>query len=37
MKLVSFAAAGRNSYGAVVEDGIVDLGRRLGAIPWLIK
>ena len=30
MKLVSFAAAGRNSYGAVVGDGIVDLGRRLG-------
>jgi 2-keto-4-pentenoate hydratase/2-oxohepta-3-ene-1,7-dioic acid hydratase in catechol pathway len=28
MKLVSFAAAGRNSYGAVVGDGIVDLGRR---------
>jgi 2-keto-4-pentenoate hydratase/2-oxohepta-3-ene-1,7-dioic acid hydratase in catechol pathway len=30
MKLVSFAAAGRNSYGAVVGDGVVDLGRRLG-------
>src|SRR6201997_2829013 len=30
MKLVSFAAAGRNSYGAVIGDGIVDLGRRLG-------
>ncbi len=30
MKLVSFAAAGRNSYGAVVGDGIVDLGHRLG-------
>ena len=30
MKLVSFAASGRNSYGAVVGDGIVDLGRRLG-------
>ena len=28
MKLVSFTAAGRNSYGAVVGDGIVDLGRR---------
>src|SRR5262245_58655402 len=30
MQLVSFAAAGRNSYGVVVGDGIVDLGRRLG-------
>ncbi|HJU20665.1 MAG TPA: fumarylacetoacetate hydrolase family protein [Stellaceae bacterium] len=30
MKLVSFTAAGRTSYGAVVGDGIVDLGRRLG-------
>jgi 2-keto-4-pentenoate hydratase/2-oxohepta-3-ene-1,7-dioic acid hydratase in catechol pathway len=31
MKLVSFSAAGRSSYGAVVGDGIVDLGRRLGS------
>ena len=31
MKLASFSAAGRTSYGAVVGDGIVDLGRRLGA------
>jgi hypothetical protein len=30
MKLVSFTASGRNSYGAVVGDGVVDLGRRLG-------
>ena len=30
MKLVSFAASGRNSYGAVVGDGVFDLGRRLG-------
>ena len=30
MKLASFSASGRNSYGAVVEGGIVDLGRRLG-------
>src|ERR1700739_2037680 len=30
MKLVSFAASGRNSYGAVVVDGVFDLGRRLG-------
>src|SRR6478672_2011151 len=29
MKLVSFAASGRNSYGAVVGDGVFDLGRRL--------
>ena len=31
MKLVSFAAAGRNSYGAVVGDGIVDLSPRAEA------
>jgi hypothetical protein len=30
VKLVSFIASGRGSYGAVVGDGIVDLGRRLG-------
>jgi hypothetical protein len=30
IKLVSFAASGRNSYGAVVGDGVFDLGRRLG-------
>jgi hypothetical protein len=30
MKLVSFAASGRDSYGAVVGDGVFDLGRRLG-------
>ena len=30
MKLASFHASGRDSYGAVVEGGIVDLGRRLG-------
>ena len=30
MKLVSFTASGRNSYGAVVGDGVVDVGRRLG-------
>jgi len=32
MKLVSFTASGRNSYGAVVGDGVVDLGRRLGPV-----
>ena len=30
MKLISFTVSGRNSYGAVVGDGVVDLGRRLG-------
>jgi 2-keto-4-pentenoate hydratase/2-oxohepta-3-ene-1,7-dioic acid hydratase in catechol pathway len=30
MKLISFAVSGRSSYGAVVGDGVVDLGRRLG-------
>lgn len=30
MKLLSFTAAGRDSYGAVVGDGVVDLGARLG-------
>jgi 2-keto-4-pentenoate hydratase/2-oxohepta-3-ene-1,7-dioic acid hydratase in catechol pathway len=30
MKLASFSVSGRTSYGAVVEGGIVDLGRRLG-------
>ena len=30
MKLISFSAAGRSSYGALVGDGIVDLRRRLG-------
>src|SRR5438477_1547642 len=31
MKLASFIASGRQSYGAVVDDGIVDLGARLGS------
>src|SRR5271170_4625866 len=30
MKLISFAASGRSSYGAVVGDSVVDFGRRLG-------
>src|SRR5208282_1292085 len=30
MKLMSFKHKGRESYGAVVDGGIVDLGRRLG-------
>ena len=29
MKLATFTAGGRTSYGAVVGEGIVDLGRRL--------
>jgi 2-keto-4-pentenoate hydratase/2-oxohepta-3-ene-1,7-dioic acid hydratase in catechol pathway len=29
LKLVTFTAGGRTSYGAVVADGVVDLGRRL--------
>lgn len=29
MKLATFTASGRTSYGAVIDDGIVDLGRRL--------
>ncbi|HEX3349242.1 MAG TPA: fumarylacetoacetate hydrolase family protein [Acetobacteraceae bacterium] len=31
MKLAGFRAAGRTSYGAVADDGIIDLGRRFGA------
>ena len=30
MKLISFATAGRSSYGAVLGDGIADFGLRLG-------
>jgi 2-keto-4-pentenoate hydratase/2-oxohepta-3-ene-1,7-dioic acid hydratase in catechol pathway len=30
MRLASFSAGNRNSYGAVVGDGIVDIGRRIG-------
>jgi 2-keto-4-pentenoate hydratase/2-oxohepta-3-ene-1,7-dioic acid hydratase in catechol pathway len=30
MRLASFATGGRSSYGIVVGDGVVDLGRRLG-------
>jgi 2-keto-4-pentenoate hydratase/2-oxohepta-3-ene-1,7-dioic acid hydratase in catechol pathway len=30
MKLISFTGSGHSSYGAVVGDRIVDLGRRLG-------
>lgn len=31
MKLLSYRAGGIESYGAVVADGVVDLGRRMGA------
>ena len=31
MKLASFAAGGRDSYGVVAGDGIIDIGRRIGA------
>jgi 2-keto-4-pentenoate hydratase/2-oxohepta-3-ene-1,7-dioic acid hydratase in catechol pathway len=31
MKLVSFTSSGRASYGVVVGDGLIDIGRRLGA------
>src|SRR5262252_3548448 len=30
MKLISFTASGRSSYGVVAGAGIVDIGRRLG-------
>lgn len=30
MKFVSFRLKGKDSYGAVVDDGVVDLGKRLG-------
>jgi 2-keto-4-pentenoate hydratase/2-oxohepta-3-ene-1,7-dioic acid hydratase in catechol pathway len=30
VKLISFVASGRQSYGAVAGDGVVDLGRRFG-------
>jgi 2-keto-4-pentenoate hydratase/2-oxohepta-3-ene-1,7-dioic acid hydratase in catechol pathway len=36
MRLASFKANGRMSYGAVTDAGIVDLGRRLSAYPALL-
>ena len=36
MKLLSFVHQGRDSYGAVVADGIVDLGRLMPEYPALI-
>ncbi len=38
MKLATFTTGGRQSYGVVVPDGIVDLGTRIGArYPSLLK
>lgn len=37
MKFVSFCTDNRNSYGLVVRDGIVDLGRRLGGNRSTLK
>ena len=36
MRLASFKANGRASYGAVTPTGIVDLGRRLSKYPTLL-
>ena len=36
MKLASFKASGRASYGAVTDGGIIDLGRKLSKYPTLI-
>jgi 2-keto-4-pentenoate hydratase/2-oxohepta-3-ene-1,7-dioic acid hydratase in catechol pathway len=36
MKLASYRYGGRTSYGAVIDDGIVDLGRRLPQFPSLL-
>ena len=36
MKLLSFTLEGRDSYGAVVADGIVDLGRLMPEYPALV-
>ena len=35
MKLLSFVLDGRETWGAVVGDGVVDLGRRIPACPTL--
>jgi 2-keto-4-pentenoate hydratase/2-oxohepta-3-ene-1,7-dioic acid hydratase in catechol pathway len=36
MKLASFRAGGRSSYGAVTGEGMIDLGRRLPKYPTLL-
>ena len=37
MRLATFSANGRVSYGAVVEDGIIDLGRKLSKYSTVIE
>jgi len=37
MKLASFKAGGRASYGAVIGSGIIDLGRKLSKYPTLLE
>ena len=34
MKLISFEHGGRESYGAVVDDGVVDIGKRLDGFAF---
>ena len=36
MKLASYRSGGKTSYGAVIDDGIVDFGRRLPQFPSLL-
>ena len=36
MRLASFKADGRTSYGAVTDKGIIDLGRKLSSLPTLL-
>src|SRR3954463_15509635 len=36
MKLATFKANGRTSYGAVTDGGIIDLGRKLAKYPTLL-
>ncbi|MBV8240454.1 MAG: 2-hydroxyhepta-2,4-diene-1,7-dioate isomerase, partial [Hyphomicrobiales bacterium] len=36
MKLASFKADGRTSYGAVTDGGIIDFGRKLSQYPTLL-
>src|SRR6187431_254247 len=35
MRLASFRSAEAEGYGAIVDDGVIDLGRRLPALPTL--
>jgi 2-keto-4-pentenoate hydratase/2-oxohepta-3-ene-1,7-dioic acid hydratase in catechol pathway len=37
MKLASYRHGGRTSYGAVIDENIVDLGRRLPQFPSLLS